>query len=173
MKPLWMVFLLFISLALAACASAPGAASPEPTQEPGGVIPPIGVSPEQPISSDETPAPGAVPRSPLEPLPNEDKMVRSSVMIQESELLTLESYPPQFVLSLKGTLPTPCHFLRANIGQPDAEKRIRVEVYSLVEPDVICIQVVQPFEVNLPLGSFTDGPYSVLVNDQKVGEIAP
>jgi hypothetical protein len=100
-------------------------------------------------------------------------MVRGSVVIEKSELLVMESYPPQIFLSLKGTLPTPCHFLRATIGQPDAEKRIRVEVYALVEPDVICIQIVQPFEVSLPLGSFSEGPYTVLVNDQKVGEINP
>ncbi len=172
MKYIGLVLIIF-SLALAACAPQPQVGSQQPTQGAGAVLPPATTNPSETISSDQTPTPGEEPRSPLEPLPNEEKMVRGSVIIEESDLLILESYPPQFVLSLKGTLPTPCHFLRANVGKPDAEKRIQVEVYSLAEPDVICIQIVQPFDVNLPLGSFTDGPYTVLVNDQKVGEITP
>lgn len=109
-------------------------------------------------------------RSSLEPIPGEENMTRGRVTINESELLILESYPLQIVLELEGELPTPCHILRAEASEPDAQNRIQVELYSLSEPDVICIQVLQPFKTSINLGSFPDGTYTVWVNGELVGE---
>ena len=108
--------------------------------------------------------------SPLEPIPGEEKMIRGKAFIQESELLVLESYPLQIVLGLKGNLPTPCHYLRAEVSEPDDQNRIFVEVYSLIEPDVICVQVLQDFDSRIDLGSYPDGSYTVWVNGEQVGE---
>jgi hypothetical protein len=109
-------------------------------------------------------------RSPLDPIPGEENMTRGAVTINESELLILESYPLQIVLELEGELPTPCHNLRAKASEPDAQNRIQVELYSLSEPDVVCIQVLQPFKTSINLGSFPDGTYTVWVNGEQVGE---
>ncbi len=109
-------------------------------------------------------------RSPLEPLPNEADMVRDGVQITSAEVLLLESFPVQVRLNVSGNLPTPCHMLRAEVNEPDTQNRIEVELYSLVEPDVICIQVIQPFESTIPLGEYPPGGYQVYLNGELVGE---
>jgi hypothetical protein len=107
---------------------------------------------------------------PLQPLPDEANMSRGEVTISSQELLVMESYPLQVALLIKGTLPTPCHQLRVDVSEPDDQNRIMVEAYSLVDPAQICAQVLQSFEENIPLGSYPDGTYTVLLNGEKVGE---
>jgi hypothetical protein len=84
--------------------------------------------------------------------------------------LIRESYPPQITLSLQGNLPTPCHNLRAKISEPDAENKINVEVYTVVDPNMMCTQVLKPFQETVELGTFPNGHYSVFVNGELVGE---
>ena len=98
-------------------------------------------------------------------------MKRGEVFIDESGIVTQESMPPKYVLHIVGNLPTPCHKLRANLSQPDDQNQINVEVFSLVNPDEICAQVLSPFDSNIALGSYQTGKYSVLLNGQKIGEI--
>ena len=116
------------------------------------------------------------PASPLEPLPDEASMSRGEVSISSQELLIMESYPLQVALLIKGTLPTPCHKLRVEVSEPDDQNIIAVEAYSLVDPNEICIQVLESFEENIPLGSFSSGSqitYTVFVNGQSVGQFVP
>jgi hypothetical protein len=125
---------------------------------------------DQPVTS-ETPATGnQAPASPLDPLPGEDQMARGEVTVSSSELIIKESYPLQVDLAVEGTLPTPCHHLRADIQEPDRENIINVELYSLVDPNMACIQVIEPFEEQIPLGTYPDGTYSVYLNGEWVGE---
>lgn len=102
-------------------------------------------------------------------------MQRGPVYIDYHEILTLESFPPQFRLHVKGSLPTPCHQLRAVVDEPDEQNRIQVQIFSLVGPDIACTQVLEPFDASIPLGSQFKGSnaYSVYVNGEKVGEIMP
>lgn len=97
-------------------------------------------------------------------------LVRGEVMIEGSEILQLESYPVQVYLLLTGSLPTPCHILQWEVQEADSEGRILVEVYSLIDPEAICAQVLEPFEERIHLGDFTSGSFSVWVNEEKVGE---
>lgn len=90
--------------------------------------------------------------------------------LQSSELLVLESYPVQINLVLRGELPTPCHQLRVQLPPPDAQNRIEVQVYSVVDPDQMCIQVLEPFEATVSLSSFSNGTYLVFVNGEYLGE---
>lgn len=90
--------------------------------------------------------------------------------LQSSDLLVLESYPVQINLILRGDLPTPCNQLRIKVTPPDAQNRILVDVYSVVDPDQICTQVLEPFEALVSLGSFASGKYSVFVNGEYLGE---
>jgi len=125
---------------------------------------------DRPVS-DETPDTGnEALGSPLDPLPDEEKMVRKEVNVSSSELIIMESYPLQVNLLVKGALPTPCHHLRAEIHEPDQENSIHVDLYSLVEPDLACIQVIEPFDEKIPLGTYPDGTYSVYLNGEWVGE---
>jgi hypothetical protein len=95
------------------------------------------------------------------------------VFIDSQDILVMESFPPQYKLSLSGSLPTPCHQLRVKVSEPDAQNRIVVEAYSLVDPEEVCIQVLEPFEANVPLGSFASGEYTVLLNNQEIGQLKP
>jgi len=116
-----------------------------------------------------TQAPGEA--QPWEPQPGDDKLQRGNVYLDIQEILTLESFPPQFVLELKGNLPTPCNKLRVKVNPPDTNRQIQAEVYSLVNPAEICIQVLEAFQVSVPLKGLPAGTYKVLVNQQPVGEL--
>jgi hypothetical protein len=160
-----MVILLIAALLLAACASLP--AAPQDT-EPGE-----GVSPDDPVSSSDSPQTGEPGRAPWEPAFGDKDLTRGNAFVDTSQVLTLESFPPQFLLHLTGSLPTPCHQLRANVQPPTDEDQIHVELYSVVDPEEICIQVLEPFEVNIPLGSYEQGSYAVLLNGKQIGQINP
>ncbi|MBL8063539.1 MAG: hypothetical protein JNK32_10995 [Anaerolineales bacterium] len=125
-------------------------------------------NPEQPVSNED-------PQTPPQtgdyiPSPADGGLTRGEVFLDSTDLLTLESYPLQFNLTLKGNLPTPCHQLRIAVNPPDTENKIVVDVYSLVNPGEVCIQVLDPFEVNYPLGSFPQGTYSLWINGEMVAE---
>jgi hypothetical protein len=116
-----------------------------------------------------TQAPSAA--QPWSPQPGDDKLQRGNVYLDSQQILILESFPPQFMLELKGNLPTPCNKLRVKVNPPDANRQIQVEVYSLVNPAEICIQVLEAFQVSVPLKDLSIGTYKVLVNQQPAGEL--
>lgn len=107
-----------------------------------------------------------------EPQPGDANLKRGEVFVDlaASELLTTTTEPHQASATLKGNLPTPCHQLRVVVKQPDANKTINLEVYSVVDPAVICTDVLQPFEATIPLGEYSGGHYSVYVNGELLGE---
>lgn len=145
------------SLIVAAC----GSASPPPDT--------VSVATSQPVTNPvETPAAGIA--SPFLPLQTDNQLERGSVFISESELLIRESYPVQIALRLAGELPTPCHRLRVSANPPDAENKILIEAYTVLNPSLNCIQAVKPFQETIELGSFPAGHYTVWVNGSQVGE---
>jgi hypothetical protein len=160
-KVLTMLFFVFL---LTACIGQP---SPDTgaTSEPEGPDTPVTSPPD---SNGEEPGP-----APWDPVPGDENLSRGEAFVDEPDILVLESFPLQFVLQLSGSLPTPCHQLRVEVSEPDDQDRIQVEVYSLVDPDEVCIQVIEPFEANINLGSFESGNYTVWVNGEQVGEINP
>lgn len=120
--------------------------------------------------STHTEAPSPPQKSIFIPNPADSKLIRGKVYLDSTELLTLESFPLQFMLALKGSLPTPCHQLRVSVSPPDADNKVIVNVYSVSNPDEMCAQVLEPFEVNFPLGSFPAGRYTLWVNGEMVTE---
>lgn len=108
--------------------------------------------------------------NPYAPQPADSKMERGNAFVENRELLVMESYPVQIALALEGNLPTPCHQLRVVASPPDAQNRIQVQIYSVVDPEQICVQVLDPFEANIGLGSFQPGNYTVWVNGEMVGK---
>ncbi len=125
------------------------------------------------LISQPYPAPGEPYPASWEPAAGDDLLIKEEVTLTKTDFLALESFPVQYMLSLSGTLPTPCHRLRVTISEPDENDQINVNVYSLVDPAEICIQVLEQFESNIPLGSYSSGNYTVLVNGEPVGEINP
>jgi hypothetical protein len=106
------------------------------------------------------------------PKPEDEKLQKGMVFpnLQDSGILLQESFPVQVVLVLSGDLPTPCHQLRVKASSPDSENRIQVEAYTVVDPDMICTQVIKPFETQVALGSYESGKYTVYVNGEYLGE---
>ena len=122
---------------------------------------------DEPVSSDE---PSTSPPSDNIPSPGDSNLTRGEVFLDSTELLIMESFPLQFMLMLKGSLPTPCHQLRVAVSPPDAQNKIVVDVYTVVDPNTICAQVLEPFEENFPLGSFPTGHYTLWVNGEQIAE---
>ena len=110
--------------------------------------------------------------NPFAPTAADDQLARGEAFVEtaDSQVTLMESNPPQVKLHLKGSLPNPCHQLRVNPTQPDAQNKIQVEVYSVVKPDEMCTEVLKEFDEEIPLGSFPAGHYSVYVNGELVGE---
>lgn len=131
-----------------------------------------GTNPDEPVSSD--PSYPSYPNTPIQtdysPKPEDATLIRSEAYIDSNDLLTLESFPLQFMLNIKGNLPTPCNALRVFVNSPDAENKIYVDVYSVISPDQVCVQVLSPFEVNVSLGSYPTGKYILFVNGNQVAE---
>lgn len=127
-------------------------------------------SPEEPVSSnDPTSTP---PAADWQPQAGDDRLSAGKVEITSAEILSQESFPPQFTLDIQGRKATPCHQLRAQVNAPDpVDNSIRVAVYTVVDPQAICVQVIQDFALNIPLGSLPAGQYTVLVNESEIGQI--
>ncbi|MDZ4159362.1 MAG: hypothetical protein U1B80_06185, partial [Anaerolineaceae bacterium] len=136
------VFVLLAAM-LAACIGDGTAILPSPdpaNDEPISSMPP-GV-----IDSPVLPEPPVQPGIPAKPPVKDDPMLkRGAVYIDEAQLVVRESYPPQIAVLVTGSLPTPCHWLQVEIAEPNPAGRIDITLYSQVEPDVICVQVLAPF----------------------------
>lgn len=118
-----------------------------------------------------TPSIGTPEVTPLIPPPaGSQGMMRGNAFPDAMALNIEPGTPTKVSLRLKGDLPTPCHILQVDMTASDSENRIQIEVYSLVDPNKMCAQVLEPFEQELVLGSFSSGKYSVWVNGQQVGE---
>lgn len=114
--------------------------------------------------------------APWEPVAGDADLSRGEVSLIDKEIQVDTSDASQYLLFLSGTLPTPCHQLRVTVSRPDEKNQIYVETYSVFDPSEICIQVLESFEENIPLGSFSSGSqitYTVFVNGQSVGQFVP
>lgn len=151
-------FVLILLLLMAACTSIPEASA---TLSPDTAVtsPPVD---NMPTSEPQT--------DPYAPKPQDARLERGEVFINEASLLIRESYPPQISLAISGELPTPCHELRAAMAAPDQEGKIVVDVYSVVDPEILCTQVLKPFDAQIELGTFPSGHYSVWVKGELAGE---
>lgn len=190
MRSKLMVVFTILALSLSACAQAapnplpsepaasevPALETPQaPPQESPQTTPTLPVlqpeNPDNPVISPGKPGEEDSPANPWDPQPGDKNLERGGVFIDAKSLVTMESFPPQYVLSIEGNLPTPCNMLRVKVGEPDEQGQIKIEAYSVIDNTMACIQVLSPFIVNVPLGSFTDVTYTVLLNDEVVGEI--
>jgi hypothetical protein len=112
------------------------------------------------------------PPSGYEPKASDQQLSRDPVDIDYSKtsLLVRESFPVQVSVELAGNLSDPCHQLRVVVSPPNEQREINLDVYSLYNPGLACIMVIKPFEVNIPLGAFSPGHYTVFINGQLLGE---
>ncbi len=151
---------------------------PAASEAPVGYPPPIVQEPTE--TSSAYPAPGTpaatpvpvIPPSGFEPQPGDAnlKQDKAEVNVSESVINVTATDPSHVEVVLKGTLSDPCHQLRVVVTPPDAQSTFNMNVYSVLDPKVACITVINPFTATIPLGSYTGGHYVVMVNSQRLGE---
>ncbi|MDP1545754.1 MAG: hypothetical protein Q8L87_07015 [Anaerolineales bacterium] len=78
--------------------------------------------------------------------------------------------PSRVVVRFLGSMPGVCNELRINVEPPDEEFRIFIEVYSLSDASLTCDRVFQQFEASIMLGTYSNGRYTIWVNDSLVGD---
>ncbi len=152
------------------------------TTPPGGLSP--SPSPDSPVSATPnptvttpaatgpvgSPGPGipSLPASDLSPLPAGRERVDAP--IDGLEILTLESFPPQYVLQVDAGLSNGC----AEPAGHEASRSgstIQVRVHnSMPQGEVVCTAIYGMYQLNIPLGSdFEPGAkYLIEVNGQSV-----
>jgi hypothetical protein len=141
---------------------------PAPNSD-GGVVYP---APEEPVQQTSPDLGGAPENQDYAPRPEDEGWTRGKVFIDSNEILLLESYPVQVHMIIAGNLPTPCNELRLIVSPPDDNNRIEIEAYSVTEPNLMCTQVLEPFEARISLGNFTEGEFTVWIEGEQVGEFS-
>ncbi len=106
----------------------------------------------------------------ISPISSDKNFNSGPVFIESADIVLKESFPVQVELVLTGNLPTPCHQLRVVVSEPDADSQIEVQAYSVSDPEKMCIQVLEPFEAVIPLGDYTKGEFTILINEEPAGE---
>lgn len=84
-------------------------------------------------------------------------------VIESTEVLLLESFPPQLVLNVTGYHPDGCQF-PVQIDQTQEGNTIKVHIYREVPPNVRCTMNIVGYEAGINLGSFDPGTYTIDVN---------
>ena len=149
MKKMLLLSLALLMLTMTACANQDVAAPP--------------LDADTPVSSDD----------PISPATSSDLVVTGPVDAAEIEadLLMMESFPVQYLLTLRGTSPTPCHEVLTTRNEPNAQNEIHIEAVFATDPDTMCIQVIDEYTTSINLGSFPAGEtFTVWVNGVQVAE---
>ena len=155
----------FVAIVAMACGAAPGT---------GGSSTPTSVSPP-PTTTLVDPSTTIEPTTTAPPAPTQPstttqfvaKKDRREVFIGGVDVLLMESFPVQVAVQIMGSKPTPCHQLAWIITGPSEAGVVGIEMFTVVDEDTICIQVLEPFEENITLGSFTSGDYVIIVNGER------
>ncbi|GAB4582033.1 MAG: hypothetical protein Fur0022_47850 [Anaerolineales bacterium] len=95
-------------------------------------------------------------------------MERDAVFLESISLVPPAGENLQAKAILKGYLPTPCHVFDAEV-EVGAQGEIMVEAFSMVQTGVNCLDVVQDFTAEVPLGALASGTYPVWVNGESAG----
>jgi hypothetical protein len=152
-----LTFLLVIALAVTACGLV-GTPGGDTTTTMGSEDPGDG---DEPIA--EPGEPGVIPE-PRPPIPGN---VDGPVMISSASLRIMESFPIQVALDVEGDKPTPCHEIFWTVD--DTGETIEIEMISQTASDQACAQVIEPFIIAVPLGSWQGESRDVTLNGEPVG----
>jgi hypothetical protein len=142
---------------------------PTPYPEPGVGTPTTSAYPQPNLPGTSSPT---IPASGYEPQPGDNNLKRDQVFLDlaNSQVATKNAEPGQGHVTLQGNLPDPCHSLRVVVSPPDENYVINLDVYSVVDPSTACNTVLKPFTADIPLGSYSSGQYTVMVNGEKLGK---
>lgn len=105
------------------------------------------------------------PKTPIPPPPPDDEVVRAYAVIEDVDVIVLESYPMQVHLQVRGYHGNGCR-LPTHIEQYREGRDIYVDIYRLVDPRIMCPAIIEYFdEVIVLRGGFRSGTYTIHVND--------
>lgn len=164
------IIVSILALVMLSACSVPGGKEVNDPDNSSGIFDPNTPVEVTPVDGDFTTLPSDGKSGPFSPQIGDAGLSIGNVYLDSAELLILESYPIQVNLYISGNLPTPCDQLRVKVNDPDSSNRIYIEIYSVSNPDTMCVQVLQPFDTNISLGSFTPGLYKVYLNGEMIGE---
>ncbi len=118
------------------------------------------IGPEQPVSSDDTP-------SPTKASAEGEFVYSENAIVEEMDILFLESFPLQVMVNLKGNLPNGCTTIEETQSERVDENTFVITLVTTQPKDTMCIQVLTPFEENVPLDVYglPAGEYTVKVGD--------
>ncbi len=91
-----------------------------------------------------------------------DGHVTGEAMVEEMEIQVMESYPVQVEVWLRGNLPDPCTRL-TEVLQEREDNTFNLFVLTQRDPNLMCIQVIEPYEttVDLEVRGLSAGEYTV------------
>jgi hypothetical protein len=130
-------------------------------------------APDEPVSSDDPPvrpdySPGGGAQTPSEPPSYKTEVVPAP--IDALDILTLDSFPPQYLLSIQASLPSGCAEKHSHEVERSGDI-IRVTVLNTMPAEPVpCTMIYGMYQININLGSdFQSGrSYTVIVNDQEI-----
>jgi hypothetical protein len=157
-----LMVLVLAAVAVAACGS------PDVIGDGGDPAPTTSINPDQPGDSGDEPIvePGPVGSIP-EPRPPIEGSVDGEVWVSGADVRIMESFPVQIVLDVTGEKPTPCHEIFWTV-EDDGEV-ISIEMISQVASDQVCTEVIEPFTIAVPLGSWAEESREIQLNGEVVG----
>ena len=134
----------------------------------GDSAPTTSIDSDQPVDSGDEPIvePGPVGSIP-EPRPPIEGSVDGEVSITGADVRIMESFPVQIALDVTGEKPTPCHEIFWTV-EDDGEV-IAIEMISQVAADQVCAEVIEPFTIAVPLGSWAEESREIQLNGEIVG----
>ena len=98
------------------------------------------------------------------PFEAQSAAARSETIIDNVEVIVLESFPMQVQLHVTGTQPDGCE-LPVIVEQSREDNSVTVEIYREVPGDVFCPMVLLPYEDTIMIeGNFEPGEYVFRVN---------
>ncbi len=131
----------------------------------------ISIPTPQPTATIADPAIIQVEENPYRPQSKDVGSSLAGVIIHSTNLIERFDLDPFRVeLNISGSAPSVCNELRVNVSPPNASFQIFIEVYSLINKDVNCDNVFQQFEASLLLGVYSNGRYTVWVNEGYTGD---
>jgi hypothetical protein len=93
---------------------------------------------------------------------------RDLATVEEAAVTVSGDTPPRVEVQIKGYLPNPCVELEPVAVARDGDQFHVLVAQNVLQTLVACIQVIQPFELNVPLDTakLPNGRYTITVNDK-------
>lgn len=154
-----LILAILTALALIGSACAPTAAPPVPTRPAGSPLPTEPVQSPLPTEPAHSPLPTDLAQ------PDASGLIHGKATVESITLLTLETFPVQIRVVVRGTLADGCTGL-GEARQSIVGNTIHLDITTTRPADKMCIQIVAPFEQTYPLDVFglPAGSYTVDAN---------